>query len=177
MRPSGQDFTKPHQVFPNYLKTWEPITVDGAGDDQLPASGCAGAQRQDLPEPGRRHRSRPREQLRYRHPALQPRHCRHRSAAGPGRLKSSGRQQRPGRGYAGWFRDQLRPRSVPAVGPAAHRPRSAGAGAGAGRHRDVTTNGTGPQRRRHWTLFSREPYSWNGQPARSRRLLPAAPPP
>src|SRR6202044_2373126 len=28
MRPSGKDFTKPHQVFPNYLKTWEPITVE-----------------------------------------------------------------------------------------------------------------------------------------------------
>ncbi len=27
MRPSDKDFTKPHQVFPNYLKTWEPITV------------------------------------------------------------------------------------------------------------------------------------------------------
>jgi outer membrane protein len=27
MRPSSRDFTKPHQAFPNYLKTWEPITV------------------------------------------------------------------------------------------------------------------------------------------------------
>jgi outer membrane protein len=27
MRPSNRDFTRPHQVFPNYLKTWEPITV------------------------------------------------------------------------------------------------------------------------------------------------------
>jgi outer membrane protein len=27
MRPSSRDFTRPHQVFPNYLKTWEPITV------------------------------------------------------------------------------------------------------------------------------------------------------
>ena len=27
MRPSDRDFTKPHQVFPNFLKTWEPITV------------------------------------------------------------------------------------------------------------------------------------------------------
>ena len=27
MRPSDKDFTKPHKVFPNYLKTWEPITV------------------------------------------------------------------------------------------------------------------------------------------------------
>ena len=27
MRPSDKDFTQPHKVFPNYLKTWEPITV------------------------------------------------------------------------------------------------------------------------------------------------------
>ncbi len=27
LHPDGRDFTKPHQVFPNYLKTWEPITV------------------------------------------------------------------------------------------------------------------------------------------------------
>jgi outer membrane protein len=27
MHPDGRDFSKPHQVFPNYLKTWEPITV------------------------------------------------------------------------------------------------------------------------------------------------------
>jgi outer membrane protein len=27
-RPSDQDFTRPHKVFPNFLKTWEPITVD-----------------------------------------------------------------------------------------------------------------------------------------------------
>ena len=70
MRPSDKDFTKPHQVFPNYLKTWEPITVAGAGNDQFPASGCAGSQREDLLEPGRRDRSRPREQLRYRHTTL-----------------------------------------------------------------------------------------------------------
>src|SRR5882757_7762006 len=28
MPPSNRDFTKPHQVFPNFLKTWEPITVE-----------------------------------------------------------------------------------------------------------------------------------------------------
>jgi len=28
MRPSARDFTAPHRVFPNYLKTWEPITVE-----------------------------------------------------------------------------------------------------------------------------------------------------
>jgi outer membrane protein len=28
MRPSTRDFTQPHRVFPNYLKTWEPITVE-----------------------------------------------------------------------------------------------------------------------------------------------------
>ncbi len=28
MRPSNRDFTRPHQVFPNFLKTWEPITVE-----------------------------------------------------------------------------------------------------------------------------------------------------
>ena len=27
MRPGGRDFSKPHQAFPNYLKTWEPMTV------------------------------------------------------------------------------------------------------------------------------------------------------
>jgi outer membrane protein len=27
-RPSDRDFTRPHQVFPNFLKTWEPITVE-----------------------------------------------------------------------------------------------------------------------------------------------------
>jgi outer membrane protein len=27
MHPDGRDFSKPHQVFPNYLKTWEPVTV------------------------------------------------------------------------------------------------------------------------------------------------------
>ena len=27
MQPGNRDFTKPHQVFPNFLKTWEPITV------------------------------------------------------------------------------------------------------------------------------------------------------
>src|SRR6202451_990205 len=26
--PSDRDFTRPHQVFPNFLKTWEPITVE-----------------------------------------------------------------------------------------------------------------------------------------------------
>jgi hypothetical protein len=28
MQLGHQDFTRPHQVFPNFLKTWEPITVD-----------------------------------------------------------------------------------------------------------------------------------------------------
>jgi outer membrane protein len=28
MTPSNRDFTRPHQVFPNFLKTWEPITVE-----------------------------------------------------------------------------------------------------------------------------------------------------
>jgi outer membrane protein len=28
MRPSDRDFTRPHKVFPNFLKTWEPITVE-----------------------------------------------------------------------------------------------------------------------------------------------------
>ncbi len=28
MRPGTKDFTKPHKIFPNYLKTWEPITVE-----------------------------------------------------------------------------------------------------------------------------------------------------
>ncbi len=28
MRPSDRDFSKPHQIFPNFLKTWEPTTVD-----------------------------------------------------------------------------------------------------------------------------------------------------
>ena len=28
MRPSQRDFTRPHQVFPNFLKTWEPISVE-----------------------------------------------------------------------------------------------------------------------------------------------------
>ena len=28
MRPSARDYTQPHRVFPNYLKTWEPVTVD-----------------------------------------------------------------------------------------------------------------------------------------------------
>jgi outer membrane protein len=28
MRLGNRDFTRPHQVFPNFLKTWEPITVD-----------------------------------------------------------------------------------------------------------------------------------------------------
>jgi outer membrane protein len=28
MPPSNRDFTKPHQVFPNFLKTWEPISVE-----------------------------------------------------------------------------------------------------------------------------------------------------
>jgi outer membrane protein len=28
MPPSDRDFTRPHQVFPNFLKTWEPITID-----------------------------------------------------------------------------------------------------------------------------------------------------
>ena len=41
MRPGDRDFSKPHQAFPNFLKTWEPISVDGAGDHQFPASGCA----------------------------------------------------------------------------------------------------------------------------------------
>jgi len=27
-RPSDRDFTRPHPVFPNFLKTWEPITVE-----------------------------------------------------------------------------------------------------------------------------------------------------
>ena len=27
MRPGDHDFSKPHKAFPNYLKTWEPITV------------------------------------------------------------------------------------------------------------------------------------------------------
>jgi hypothetical protein len=27
MHTGNRDFSKPHQVFPNYLKTWEPITV------------------------------------------------------------------------------------------------------------------------------------------------------
>jgi outer membrane protein len=28
MRPSARDYTQPHRVFPNYLKTWEPVAVD-----------------------------------------------------------------------------------------------------------------------------------------------------
>ncbi len=28
MRPSPRDYTKPHKVFPDFLKTWEPTTVD-----------------------------------------------------------------------------------------------------------------------------------------------------
>jgi outer membrane protein len=28
MRPSDQDFTKPHKVFPDFLKTWEPISIE-----------------------------------------------------------------------------------------------------------------------------------------------------
>ncbi len=28
MRLGSRDFTRPHQVFPNFLKTWEPITVE-----------------------------------------------------------------------------------------------------------------------------------------------------
>jgi outer membrane protein len=28
MRPSQRDFTRPHQVFPNFLKTWEPISIE-----------------------------------------------------------------------------------------------------------------------------------------------------
>ena len=28
MRPSPRDYTKPHKVFPDFLKTWEPVTVD-----------------------------------------------------------------------------------------------------------------------------------------------------
>ena len=28
IRLGNRDFTRPHQVFPNFLKTWEPITVD-----------------------------------------------------------------------------------------------------------------------------------------------------
>ncbi len=27
MRPNDRDFTRPHQVFPDFLKTWEPITI------------------------------------------------------------------------------------------------------------------------------------------------------
>jgi outer membrane protein TolC len=28
VRSGNRDFTRPHQIFPNFLKTWEPITVD-----------------------------------------------------------------------------------------------------------------------------------------------------
>jgi outer membrane protein len=28
MRPSNRDFTQPHKIFPDFLKTWQPITVD-----------------------------------------------------------------------------------------------------------------------------------------------------
>jgi outer membrane protein TolC len=28
MRPSERDYTKPHKIFPDFLKTWEPVSVD-----------------------------------------------------------------------------------------------------------------------------------------------------
>ena len=174
MRPSDKDFTQPHKVFPNYLKTWEPITVaapvttNSQRLDALVHNGKIYLSLADAIVLGLENNydiAIQRYNLDIADTDLL------RARAGSNLLGVS----------SGLVEGTL------GGGTTASTSLSSGGGPGGtstavgGRvpaplaschHQRDRPNTRGPG-----SCSQREPYSWNGQPARSRRLSPAAPPP